>query len=70
MYYNVLLHLVTKETQWADPRIAYNLQQQNEKALPVSNTTLANSQYHGCLLCRRLSMIVITSRNTRILKYH
>ena len=28
--------LVTKETQWADPRIAYQLQQQNEKALPVS----------------------------------
>ena len=32
----VYYSLVTKETQWADPRIAYHLQQQNEKALPVS----------------------------------
>lgn len=29
--------LVTKETQWADPRIAYQLQQQSDKALPVSS---------------------------------
>ena len=28
---------VTKETQWADPRIAFQLQQEQNKALPVSS---------------------------------
>ena len=34
---------MTKETQWADPRIAYQLQQHNEKALPVSSYNVTGS---------------------------
>ena len=36
VYYCMCVYCsVTKETQWADPRIAFQLQQEQNKALPV-----------------------------------